>query len=165
MFIMNNGPSTINSQLLPENETLFSNTYSLINHPEYLARDKVRDDMTDSFSGRDPYAKSYTKTRKVFFSVVEERQYGTCLGDSPSCKYGPPISLSWARTKGCTFSIAEYERMRRRRRRSQLIIPAERREELLLNMGYTLTQLIAVISEIKDRKVDNKKHMDELRAV
>jgi len=155
----------MNRDPFSKSEALISNTYSLITHPEFLKGDIIRNELTESLIRNASQNKSDTRIRKVSFSFVEERQYGNCLGDNPSCKRGPPISLSWARTKGCMFSIAEYEGMRRRRRRSQLIIPAERREELLLNMGYTVNQLDSVESEIRNRQIDNKKHLDKLLAM
>jgi len=164
MVFLKRNTQSISRQNLAENDALFKSTYNVVMGPEFFVEGTKQDNLTRNFLILSE-SKFGKRTKKVSFGLVEERQYGICLGNSPSCKHGPPISLSWARTKGLSFSIDEYETMRRRRSRSQLIISAQHREELLLSMGYTITQLLAVVTDIKTKRFEDKKSLDKLIAL
>jgi len=126
--------------------------HNLVTHPNIVQTGKRQRIFNAPFnqSQQKLQDKYYVvRTKKVSFSTVQVRQYGICLGDSPSCRSGPPISLSWARTKVRLYSLDEYESTRRRRRRSKLIMSPQYREKLLLFIGYTAKQIKETCDEIE----------------
>lgn len=58
--------------------------------------------------------------RNVSFNSVNVREYDRTIGDHPSCRSGPPISLDWSYSKKSDKSLDEYELERASERASSL---------------------------------------------
>ena len=86
-----------------------------------------------------------TNKKSVRFSVIEIREYEITLGDHPGLSLdGPSLSLGWSYNISKDMSIEEYEEQRTirgNRSRSEMILPAFSRELLLLDFGYSRTQM------------------------
>eukprot|EP00565_Helicotheca_tamesis_P002762 CAMPEP_0185733036 /NCGR_PEP_ID=MMETSP1171-20130828/18236_1 /TAXON_ID=374046 /ORGANISM="Helicotheca tamensis, Strain CCMP826" /LENGTH=162 /DNA_ID=CAMNT_0028402659 /DNA_START=252 /DNA_END=737 /DNA_ORIENTATION=+ len=104
--------------------------------------------------------------KQVFFSTTEIREYEQILGDNPWALDGPPVSLGWRydADKILFLTVDDYERCVRRQtvRRSNVapwvsadILPRHEREGILLDAGYTQSQLAAAIRA--KRKIKNQR--------
>ncbi len=81
-------------------------------------------------------------SRTVSFTSVDVREYDLTVGDNPSCRSGPPLSLDWSYSKKYEEpkSLDQYEIERRDRARSlrQLHVTKHRRRNLLsFSWGHT----------------------------
>ncbi|KAL3785638.1 hypothetical protein ACHAWO_005982 [Cyclotella atomus] len=83
--------------------------------------------------------------RRVSFDSVEVREYDVTIGDNPSCRSGPPISLDWSFSVVPTKNIDDFELQRFNERvtnKSQLCLSKyTRRNMLLFCWGFTEEEL------------------------
>jgi hypothetical protein len=73
-----------------------------------------------------------TQHKRVEFAFLEVREYPIVIGDNPSVKEGPPITIDWAHDPSTQFvlDVNTFEHMRGTRRiSSQLVLPKEIREK------------------------------------
>lgn len=74
-------------------------------------------------------------SRSVSFSSVDVREYARTVGDNPSCRSGPPLSLDWSYSKKYEepkcLDQYEIERQDRARSLRQLHVTKHRRRNLL----------------------------------
>jgi len=80
--------------------------------------------------------------RSVSFCSVDVREYDQTIGDNPSCRSGPPLSLDWSYSKKYEQPKAleqyEQERQDRARSLSELHVTKYRRRNLLsFNWGHS----------------------------
>jgi hypothetical protein len=82
--------------------------------------------------------------RKVSWDTVQCRTYETILGDNPSVSAGAPIGLGWKYdvASSAITSIDDYEDRRgQRRSKEQFLVPLVARERVLLDMGYSRSEI------------------------
>jgi hypothetical protein len=88
--------------------------------------------------------------RKVTFNTVHVREYESILGDNPSCKEGPSMSIGWKYKKERVYGIDIFDDKPDRRREWDLLLSRQEREATLLKLGYTRKELNqAMLSSIK----------------
>eukprot|EP00978_Attheya_sp_CCMP212_P001948 scaffold4051_cov52-Attheya_sp.AAC.2 len=88
---------------------------------------------------------------KVSFSSVEIRFYRRIMGDNPSVSAGPAVGIDWKFDKSAILSmqVDDYEHMKTYRcEESDIALSRREREEILLGIGYSKSQI-----------ADNVRHM------
>ncbi|KAL7468726.1 hypothetical protein ACHAXS_008947 [Conticribra weissflogii] len=79
--------------------------------------------------------------RNVSFNSVAVREYDRTIGDNPSCKSGPPLSLDWSYSKKYEKSVDEFEGQRANERVDHLrklhMNKYKRRNMLSFHWGHT----------------------------
>jgi len=93
-------------------------------------------------------------TRSVSFHSVDVREYDRTVGDNPSCRSGPPLSLDWSYSKKYeqpkTLEQYEIEREDRVRSLRQLHVNKYRRRNLLsFNWGHSEEDMKSARKETK----------------
>jgi hypothetical protein len=89
-----------------------------------------------------------TSERMVSFNTVEIREYVRTLGDNPSVRSGPALSLGWVVVDSCILPLSLYEHQRPPKVGSiDLIVPRIIREEMLREEGITRSEMAAAIRE------------------
>lgn len=98
------------------------------------------------------------KNLHVRFDTIEIREHPRTLGDNPSVKKGPALSLDWFRGQGrvLRYSVDEYERRRSRKRTVALSVHTRRR--LLTEVGVTPSEIFAARREASEIKRSRRKH-------
>ena len=80
----------------------------------------------------------------VSFTTIEVREHAMILGDGPSASGGPAVELDWNSQSESTMDLNEYEASKLKRKPSsypQLMIPGSFRTAILLESGYTMTEV------------------------
>lgn len=81
------------------------------------------------------------RRNNVSFNSVNVREYDRTIGDNPSCKSGPPISLDWSYSKKSEKSLDDYELERAASRVSSLrsihLNKIKRRQMLSFHWGHS----------------------------
>ena len=83
-----------------------------------------------------------TQHKRVEFAFLEVREYPIVIGDNPSVKEGPPITIDWAfdPTTQFVLDVNTFENMRGNRRVSnQLVLPKEVREKWYAHLILLIT--------------------------
>mmetsp|Transcript_23699 Transcript_23699/g.51279 ORF Transcript_23699/g.51279 Transcript_23699/m.51279 type:complete len:457 (-) Transcript_23699:49-1419(-) len=106
-------------------------------------------------SGSRHSASSSTKIRRnVSFHSVNVRQYDRTVGDNPSCRSGPPLSLDWGYKKENAKCLDEYELERSTSRAKSLsklhVNKYKRRNLLAFQWGHSE-------AEMKEARLSTKK--------
>ena len=85
----------------------------------------------------------------IQFGNISIREYANTMGDNPSCGDGPALSLGWAfKSQPIVMSIDDYESSRPPRRvLDALAIPQERREKILVRLGFSYEDILQAIVE------------------
>jgi hypothetical protein len=104
-----------------------------------------------------------TKRKKVSFDVIEVREHPRILGDNPSTKKGPPLSLGWYHpTEGriLLFSVDEYEKRRNpeRHRTVSILSPTQRQRMLLKEAGVTPKEIVEAQEEMSKIRKSRRDH-------
>jgi hypothetical protein len=93
--------------------------------------------------------------QKVQFGSVTVRGFERILGDNPSCKVGPPISIGWKVESVTTHPSPEahdFARGRPIRSSNGLILSRDERHELLRQLGYAERDIAnAVRAVLRDK--------------
>jgi hypothetical protein len=101
-------------------------------------------------------------TKNVSFHQIEIREYERSLGDNPSVRSGPPISLGWNYNPNHTVvELEDYERLHSRRDRSEIIMPQSVREDILKDAGVSRQEMSLATksaTEIKNRRAKVNKY-------
>eukprot|EP00545_Synedropsis_sp_CCMP1620_P014057 CAMPEP_0119005390 /NCGR_PEP_ID=MMETSP1176-20130426/1691_1 /TAXON_ID=265551 /ORGANISM="Synedropsis recta cf, Strain CCMP1620" /LENGTH=321 /DNA_ID=CAMNT_0006957189 /DNA_START=49 /DNA_END=1014 /DNA_ORIENTATION=+ len=102
----------------------------------------------DSNNNNNTSKKSSIK-RNVSFHQVQIRSYERALGDNPSVRAGPAISLGWQYNETQPIEFEDYETNRpQARTRQQLLIPRQVREDMLRNdCGVTQQELLSAVKK------------------
>jgi hypothetical protein len=108
---------------------------------------------------------SVGSTKSVRYDTVEFREYPIILCDNPSTSSGPPIGLGWAFDPKDTIrtEINAYEAYRdgdgetttqsTKRNKNELRIPPDIREDFLLQLGYSRSEIRSAVElSMKDKK-------------
>eukprot|EP00978_Attheya_sp_CCMP212_P007143 scaffold16612_cov35-Attheya_sp.AAC.4 len=79
----------------------------------------------------------------VLFSLVEIREYPRILGDNPSCRWGPPISLGWDYDKAAVVKVPvrEFDEIAKKNKKKHFLLSRSEREGILFDEGYTRSQI------------------------
>jgi hypothetical protein len=89
-----------------------------------------------------------SRRRTVSFNTVEIREYVRTLGDNPSVRSGPALSLGWIVVDSCILPLSLYEHQRPPKVGSvDLIVPRIIREEMLREEGITRSEIAAANRE------------------
>mmetsp|Transcript_32309 Transcript_32309/g.36758 ORF Transcript_32309/g.36758 Transcript_32309/m.36758 type:complete len:311 (+) Transcript_32309:352-1284(+) len=73
--------------------------------------------------------------RAVSFTELHTRQHAVVLGDHPCCNNGLPVALGWEVQDECSYTVDEYERLRKSERKSSrndLRLSLEVRRDMIL---------------------------------
>jgi hypothetical protein len=90
------------------------------------------------------------QSRKVSFATIQLREYERILCCNPSCSEGASIGLGWDVVSESCHEIKEWESMHKTRKtKAQLALTAERRDEMLIDLGYTVFDIAASECEIR----------------
>ena len=94
--------------------------------------------------------------KSVSFSVVQTRAYERTVGDNPSTRSGPPLTLSWDYEKLPSVPIDAYESHKGPRRgRMEYCVPRFVREELLQDAGVSRSDMVEAAKQV--RKVQKQR--------
>ena len=105
---------------------------------------------------------------RVRFSTVEFQEYPIILGDNPAVSSGPPLTIDWTPMSKKSVPLEDYERMRSQRRSAgQMSIPQTIRRELLLDLGFTLSEIQrhtkqATIVRYNRRRTGEMRHLSKV---
>jgi hypothetical protein len=101
---------------------------------------------------------SETIQKNVSFSSIEIREYPRILGDNPSVKRGPALSLGWySRGRVTKLSVNEFEKLRSPKRRKCPILSSHVRKRILQEeAGVTLKQMYVAKKEAS--KIKRSRH-------
>lgn len=93
---------------------------------------------------------------KIKFGNIIVRTYERILGDNP-CSTGPPLSIGWRYNHKRAISIDDFERVRltTRRESHDLVLSRERRERILMTIGYSRAEL--AVSVRQNIKIKNQR--------
>ncbi len=86
---------------------------------------------------------------RVTFTHVTIRDYPRSIGDNPASTSGASISIGWKHEAECTIALDEFEENRAPRRLGrEMIIPAQIREGLLRQEGYSRAEIMQCMREL-----------------
>ena len=109
-------------------------------------------DLTDgSFSETSSVVGIKKNHLHVRFNSIQIRNYNITLGDNPSCRQGPPVTLDWSYDEMEPISIDSYEEERENppRKLYQMYMQSRQRANLLkISAGITDDEMIAFMDDI-----------------
>jgi hypothetical protein len=99
--------------------------------------------------------------KSVSFDIIKIREYDRQPGDNPSVSRGAPVSLGWNVIKEDLCPVDEYEKQvgvtRERREKHQLHLSHLEREELLVDWGYSMREILGASQQsVKDKNQRRK---------
>eukprot|EP00551_Chaetoceros_affinis_P006595 CAMPEP_0203668452 /NCGR_PEP_ID=MMETSP0090-20130426/5082_1 /ASSEMBLY_ACC=CAM_ASM_001088 /TAXON_ID=426623 /ORGANISM="Chaetoceros affinis, Strain CCMP159" /LENGTH=518 /DNA_ID=CAMNT_0050532903 /DNA_START=78 /DNA_END=1634 /DNA_ORIENTATION=- len=85
----------------------------------------------------------------VGFNHVTIREYLVMPGDNPSVVKGVPITIDWKHISQSTYNLDSYEDLRysQRRVQSQMKMPPGVRSKILLDQGYSMSEIRSATKE------------------
>ena len=91
------------------------------------------------------------ETMRVRFHSVNIREYGMILGDNPSSRSGPPVTLDWDYNEVLPISLDQYEEHRAPRRTYQQMFMngAYRAQMLISTAGHTEDEILKIKFDCK----------------
>lgn len=103
----------------------------------------------------------------VSFSTIEIHEHAMILGDGRSASgSGPCLEIDWTEQSNVILNLEEYESMRyHRRHKHELIMPGNKRTDLLLDSGYTMREISELTSASRSKPSSPKKVMNKLSKV
>eukprot|EP01082_Thalassiosira_pseudonana_P003336 g3571.t1 g3571 contig12:2345064-2346452(+) len=122
------------------------NLSGLSDYTETDHADRAAGSLDDtSGNGRSRHSSSSSKMRRnVSFNSVAVREYDRTIGDNPSCRSGPPLSLDWSYSKASERNLDAYEEERSTQRAGRINRPQrfhvnkyKRRNMLAFHWGHT----------------------------
>uniref|UniRef100_A0A7S1URQ9 Uncharacterized protein n=1 Tax=Grammatophora oceanica TaxID=210454 RepID=A0A7S1URQ9_9STRA len=100
----------------------------------------------------------------VSFGHVEIREHPIVPGDNPGGFHGPPLSIDWVHQTSEVMKIDDYEKERPPRRMgSQMNIPSTVRHEMLLNNGYTSSEIQRAMKHVNIARNRRKRTIETLQ--
>jgi hypothetical protein len=109
-------------------------------HSEGCLKIKSQEESSGMFFG----SSHSSGSKSVSWCMVEFQTYDIILGDNPATSRGPPLSIGNVISRS-VLPLADYEQHRPpRRAMSDLIIPYDARERLLMDAGYSRSDIRAV---------------------
>jgi hypothetical protein len=108
-----------------------------------------------NFRRENPGTDHRARLPTVCFSNVEIRPYQRILGDNPSSRSGPSVSIDWNYdlSNVLSMSVKEYEKQKVPKKK--LVMSRRERENLLHSLGYTQHQIAASVR--KTIKIQNQR--------
>jgi len=105
-----------------------------------------------------------SRRRRVRFSSIEVRPYMRILGDNPSCREGPSLSIAWDHDESYTIfmPLEEFERSRRRKSKKNLVLGSKEREWILNQLGYTKSEISQNARLMKETQNQRKETANNL---
>ena len=127
---------------------------------------------TDAVVNMSPKKSHSNKQKKtVSFDLIEVREHPRILGDNPSAKKGPPLSIGWyepADGRILRYSVDEYERRRfgkygsgsnhTKKKSVEIISPTERQRMLVQDVGVTPSEIFAARMEVSKIRKSRRDH-------
>mmetsp|Transcript_13316 Transcript_13316/g.37486 ORF Transcript_13316/g.37486 Transcript_13316/m.37486 type:complete len:145 (+) Transcript_13316:240-674(+) len=103
-----------------------------------------------------------TRSKQVRFGDLTITEYPIILGDNPACN-GAPITIGWEpiRTYTRNLELYEYTRTHRRHGRKKLVIPVQKRSQILLDAGYTEEEIIKAALKVAQIKSQREETLNE----
>ena len=98
--------------------------------------------------------------RRVSFDSVKIRAYSLTLGDNPSCKEWPALSLDWNYEQYDKLPIDTFETFRKQTRRgsnAELKIPSQTRNDLLKYLDVSEEEIITTQMEVQIIKLERSR--------
>jgi hypothetical protein len=96
--------------------------------------------------------------KSVGFRNIEIREYEIDIGDNPSVKDGPPLSLGWKYEKEKIIDLEEFETLKGPSRpRNEMRVPRNQREWLIRASGVTNKE---IKNSIRDVNITKKGRMN-----
>jgi len=90
------------------------------------------------------------KSRSVLFDTIHIREYQVTIGDNPSCKDGPPITLHGNFHNSYVVGLEDYEKSRKERKcRRDMFIDSEVRMDLIQKNGCTKKEIYARMTAVR----------------
>ena len=126
----------------------------------------VSTSCSSSSCSKKDYNDSYLKGSPVCFGTVTIRAYEITIGDHPSCKEGPSLSLGWEykQLKEIPIDVFETYRSKRRRSKNQMHIALETREALVKLLDIPDEEIAAIQNEkekILKQRLKTKAQMEK----
>jgi hypothetical protein len=96
--------------------------------------------------------------------LVEIRQYPRILGDNPSCRSGPPVTLGWDYDKAAVVKVPvqEFDQIARQNKKKHFVLSRREREGILFNSGYTQSQIAQNVRQMIKIKNQRKQTINNL---
>lgn len=101
----------------------------------------------------------------VHFSEVVIREYPYEIGDNPSSKKGPSLSMKWSYVKEQTCTLTSYEQSKsqmNKRSMQELLIPLQRRMDILREAGYSRSQIIQFTKNVDITRRHRRRTLETL---
>eukprot|EP00978_Attheya_sp_CCMP212_P043973 scaffold296224_cov51-Attheya_sp.AAC.2 len=103
----------------------------------------------------------------IRFSLVEIREFPRILGDNPSCRSGPPITIGWDYDKAAIVKIPirEFDEISRKNKKKggfRLVLSRHEREEILFRGGYTQSQIAQNVRQMIKIKNQRRQTINNL---
>ncbi|KAL7502467.1 hypothetical protein ACHAXN_000425 [Cyclotella atomus] len=118
----------------------------------------------DTSLGSSKLSTSGKMRRNVSFSAVNVREYDRTVGDNPSCRSGPPLSLDWSYSKASVKSIDDFELQRSSERVKNparlRVSKYTRRNMLAFHWGHSHEEMKQARSETK--KLQRQRSMTQI---
>jgi hypothetical protein len=101
-------------------------------------------------------------SKQVTFGDITIKEYPMEIGNHPNVSAGAPVQIGWEPQETHTRNLELYEHMRADRRgRRELVIPVQKRGQILLRAGYSLEQIgdaAMKVDVMKKLRADTLKH-------
>lgn len=120
----------------------------------------------DQASGNSSVSSAKIRRNNVSFASVDVRKYDRTVGDNPSCRSGPPLSLDWGYSKEKQKCIDDYETERssnRAKNLSKIHVNKYKRKNLLsFQWGHTEEELAE--ARVETKKLQRQRSITQLLA-
>ena len=93
-----------------------------------------------------------TKTMVVSWDpTIRIHEHPIILGDNPACSSGAPIQIGWKAQESISRNLDMYEYCRQDERKvgKKLVLPVQRRAQILLRAGYSLEKIGNAVMEVE----------------
>jgi hypothetical protein len=106
--------------------------------------DVVVEDTSTASEGSSASEEDSKRSSNVRFSTIQVRQYPVTIGVNPATEFGPSLELGWKYEEAHPYDVDDYEEDRiavPRRTQEDLVLSSYQREDLLLELGFTMRQI------------------------
>mmetsp|Transcript_13268 Transcript_13268/g.24066 ORF Transcript_13268/g.24066 Transcript_13268/m.24066 type:complete len:235 (-) Transcript_13268:82-786(-) len=155
---------TENLEILRRRRNKVEQNYRQLSSPELLSHPSNRGDQAHSNDEIRAQHNRGSHEQSVLFSLVEIREYPRILGDNPSCRSGPPISLGWDYDKAVVVKvpIREFDEIPRQNGTRHFLLSRGERERILLDVGYTQSQIAQSVRQMIKIKKQRRQTINNL---
>ncbi|CAJ1950846.1 unnamed protein product [Cylindrotheca closterium] len=105
---------------------------------------------------------------KVRFDSVEVREYPIILGDNPSCRQGPPITIGWEPKSDVFTPVDEFEKLRSEERHSdpdEMFVSSFNRIDILKKLGFSrrdIKKASSKASKLRKKRDETSQHEQKI---